>query len=54
MASQDPFVHLSGVERQKVLKNMNFRQIEKAKPIPRQVVAREMDEAFVPTTKDLF
>jgi hypothetical protein len=27
---QDPFVHLSGVERQKVLKSMNFRQIEKA------------------------
>jgi hypothetical protein len=27
---QDPFVHLSAVERQKTLKSMNFKQIEKA------------------------
>jgi hypothetical protein len=27
---QDPFVHLSAMERQKVLKTMNFKQIEKA------------------------
>jgi hypothetical protein len=27
---QDPFVHLSAMERQKVLKTMNFKEIEKA------------------------
>jgi hypothetical protein len=27
---QDPFVHLSAIERQKVLKTMNFKEIEKA------------------------